>query len=169
MGGVRLGWCKSRTKPFHREFQGFASCLPTSSRPAPTPVVDHLRLSTAHRAADYRVLSPTGSPWTHPFAQTFPRPRSTPRRAKLARVPMRWFTQVCTKFVPNERRRVLRTFTGQEIATGRKVAIKKIKVGGFKDGLDMSAIREVKFLQELHHPNILEVRPVAASGIYEFT
>ena len=58
-----------------------------------------------------------------------------------------------------QRRRVLRTFTGQEIATGRKVAIKKIKVGGFKDGLDMSAIREVKFLQELHHPNILEVRP----------
>jgi len=56
-------------------------------------------------------------------------------------------------------------FTGQEIATGRKVAIKKIKVGGFKDGLDMSAIREVKFLQELHHPNILEVSAVAASAL----
>ena len=57
-------------------------------------------------------------------------------------------------------------FTGQEIATGRKVAIKKIKVGAFKDGLDMSAIREVKFLQELHHPNILEVSPVAASAFW---
>lgn len=57
-------------------------------------------------------------------------------------------------------------FTGQEIATGRKVAIKKIKVGGFKDGLDMSAIREVKFLQELHHPNILEVSPVAVSALW---
>ena len=55
---------------------------------------------------------------------------------------------------------------GQEIATGRKVAIKKIKVGTFKDGLDMSAIREVKFLQELHHPNILEVRPFAASVLW---
>jgi serine/threonine protein kinase len=39
-----------------------------------------------------------------------------------------------------------------------KVAIKKIKVGEMKDGLDMTALREVKFLQELHHPNIISVR-----------
>lgn len=37
------------------------------------------------------------------------------------------------------------------------VAIKKIKVGAMKDGLDMTALREVKFLQELHHPNIISV------------
>lgn len=37
------------------------------------------------------------------------------------------------------------------------VAIKKIKIGQFKDGLDMSAIREVKFLQELQHPNVVEL------------
>jgi serine/threonine protein kinase len=46
---------------------------------------------------------------------------------------------------------------GREIATGRKIAIKKIKVGLFKDGLDMSAIREVKYLRELHHQNVIEV------------
>jgi cyclin-dependent kinase 7 len=44
------------------------------------------------------------------------------------------------------------------VATGRKVAIKKIKVGQFKDGLDMSAIREVKYLRELKHQNVIEVR-----------
>jgi hypothetical protein len=33
----------------------------------------------------------------------------------------------------------------------------QIKVGQFKDGLDMSAIREVKFLRELKHPNVIEV------------
>jgi hypothetical protein len=48
--------------------------------------------------------------------------------------------------------------SGRELATGRKIAIKKIKVGQFKDGLDMSAVREVKYLRELHHPNIIEVR-----------
>src|SRR5258706_13377006 len=101
-GGVRM--VQGVHKAFHRQFQGFASCLPTSSRPAPTAVVDHLLLSTAHSAADHWVSLPTGSPWTHPFAQTFPRPRSTPRRAKSARVPMRWFTQVCTKFVPYGRK-----------------------------------------------------------------
>lgn len=47
---------------------------------------------------------------------------------------------------------------GREASTGRKVAIKKIKVGQFKDGLDMSAIREVKYLRELQHQNVIEVR-----------
>lgn len=46
---------------------------------------------------------------------------------------------------------------GKEVGTDRKVAIKKIKVGLFKDGLDMSAIREVKFLRELKHKNVIEV------------
>ena len=52
---------------------------------------------------------------------------------------------------------------GREASTGRKVAIKKIKVGQFKDGLDMSAVREVKYLRELKHQNIIEVRPVMVS------
>lgn len=46
---------------------------------------------------------------------------------------------------------------GREAGTNRKIAIKKIKVGQFKDGLDMSAIREVKFLRELKHKNVIEV------------
>lgn len=46
---------------------------------------------------------------------------------------------------------------GIQTSTGRMVAIKKIKMGQFKDGLDWTAIREVKYLQELHHPNIIEV------------
>lgn len=47
---------------------------------------------------------------------------------------------------------------GREADTGRQVAIKKIKVGQFKDGLDMSAIREVKYLRELEHQNVIAVR-----------
>jgi cyclin-dependent kinase 7 len=48
--------------------------------------------------------------------------------------------------------------TGTEVNTGRTVAIKKIKMGQFKDGLDLTAIREVKYLQELRHPNVIEVK-----------
>ena len=48
-------------------------------------------------------------------------------------------------------------YLAREKSTGRRVAIKKIKVGQFKDGLDMSAIREVKYLRELNHPNVIEV------------
>ncbi|CAO3592322.1 unnamed protein product [Absidia cylindrospora] len=48
-------------------------------------------------------------------------------------------------------------YRGRRIANGPMVAIKKIKMGQFKDGLDLTAIREVKYLQELRHPNIIEL------------
>ncbi|KAF8661274.1 hypothetical protein AX16_001375 [Volvariella volvacea WC 439] len=54
-------------------------------------------------------------------------------------------------------------YQGREASTGRKVAIKKIKVGQFKDGLDMSAIREVKYLRELKHQNVIELLDVFSS------
>ncbi|ODV78767.1 Pkinase-domain-containing protein [Suhomyces tanzawaensis NRRL Y-17324] len=48
-------------------------------------------------------------------------------------------------------------YLGTQISSNRKIAIKEIKTGMFKDGLDMSAIREVKYLQELKHPNVIEL------------
>lgn len=48
-------------------------------------------------------------------------------------------------------------YLGTQLSTSREVAIKEIKTEGFKDGLDMSAIREVKYLQELRHANIIEL------------
>ncbi|KAJ2722436.1 TFIIH complex serine/threonine-protein kinase subunit kin28 [Coemansia sp. Benny D115] len=48
-------------------------------------------------------------------------------------------------------------YQGQHIHTGRTVAIKKLKMGNMRSGLDMSAIREVKALQELRHPNVVEL------------
>ncbi|KAJ5232402.1 hypothetical protein N7468_005358 [Penicillium chermesinum] len=45
-----------------------------------------------------------------------------------------------------------------------KVAIKKIKVNAeYKDGLTMDAIREVKYLQELSHPNVIALHDVFSS------
>ena len=45
-----------------------------------------------------------------------------------------------------------------------KVAIKKIKVmQEYKDGISVSAIREIKFLQELSHPNIIAMHDVYSS------
>ena len=44
------------------------------------------------------------------------------------------------------------------------VAIKKIKVNTeYRDGLSMDAIREVKYLQELSHPNIIALQAVFSS------
>ena len=66
-----------------------------------------------------------------------------------------WYTEVRGFWsLPN----IALILPGREVSTGRQVAIKKIKVGQFKDGLDMSAIREVKYLRELKHQNVIEVR-----------
>lgn len=54
-------------------------------------------------------------------------------------------------------------YVGKQIQTNRRIAIKEIKTGLFKDGLDMSAIREVKYLQELRHPNVIELIDVFMS------
>lgn len=54
-------------------------------------------------------------------------------------------------------------YVGRQIQTDRKIATKELKTGLFKDGLDMSAIREVKYLMELQHPNVIELIDVFLS------
>ncbi|SCU96948.1 LAFA_0G08966g1_1 [Lachancea sp. 'fantastica'] len=48
-------------------------------------------------------------------------------------------------------------YVGTKQSDERRIAIKEIKTSGFKDGLDMSAIREVKYLQEMQHVNVIEL------------
>lgn len=44
--------------------------------------------------------------------------------------------------------------------TNRRVAIKRIKMSTQGYGLDISAIRELEFLRELHHPNVVDLQDV---------
>lgn len=55
-------------------------------------------------------------------------------------------------------------FLARNIKSGEKVAIKKIKVANSGDGMDISAIREVKVLQELRHPNVIRLVDCFSSG-----
>ncbi|KAJ1036643.1 hypothetical protein NDA13_000174 [Ustilago tritici] len=48
-------------------------------------------------------------------------------------------------------------FLARNVKTGQKVAIKKIKIVSNENGMDVTAIREVKFLKELSHPNVIKV------------
>ncbi|CCI41152.1 hypothetical protein ABG067_003966 [Albugo candida] len=45
-------------------------------------------------------------------------------------------------------------------STSRRVAIKQFKRGKFKDGVDFTALREVKLQAELKHPNVVELLDV---------
>lgn len=49
-------------------------------------------------------------------------------------------------------------YEGRDTQTGRRVALKKIKMTLHGAGLDISAIRELRYLYELRHPNVAEVR-----------
>uniref|UniRef100_A0A914EK33 Cyclin-dependent kinase 7 n=1 Tax=Acrobeloides nanus TaxID=290746 RepID=A0A914EK33_9BILA len=54
-------------------------------------------------------------------------------------------------------------YKAKDITTGDIVAIKKIKLGSrheTKDGVNRTALREIKLLQEIHHDNIITLRDV---------
>ena len=57
-------------------------------------------------------------------------------------------------------------FLARNVQTGTKVAIKKIKTAaaGTRDGIDITAMREFKFLKELRHPNVIALLDVFSSG-----
>lgn len=43
------------------------------------------------------------------------------------------------------------------LQTNRTLAIKKIRLGKYKEGVNVTALREIKLLKELHDPNIIEL------------
>ncbi|ULU10760.1 hypothetical protein L5515_000854 [Caenorhabditis briggsae] len=54
-------------------------------------------------------------------------------------------------------------YMAKDLETGEVVAIKKIKLGSreeAKDGINRTAIREIKLLKEIHHDNIITLRDV---------
>lgn len=60
-------------------------------------------------------------------------------------------------------------FLAKNLETGESVAIKKIKINagaaGGKDGLDPTALREVGFLREMKHQNVIALLDVFSSGL----
>ncbi|CAD6887472.1 unnamed protein product [Tilletia controversa] len=55
-------------------------------------------------------------------------------------------------------------FLARHVPSQERVAIKMIKVVSNADGMDMTALREVKFLKELKHPNVIRMLDVFSSG-----
>lgn len=43
------------------------------------------------------------------------------------------------------------------LQTGHTVAIKKIRLGKYKEGVNFTALREIKLLKEMKDPNIIEL------------
>lgn len=48
-------------------------------------------------------------------------------------------------------------FKALDTKTGQTVAIKKIRLGKYKEGVNFTALREIKLLKELKDPNIIEL------------
>lgn len=43
------------------------------------------------------------------------------------------------------------------LAVGSQIALKKIRMGNYKDGISFTAVREIKILQDLRHENVIGV------------
>ena len=48
-------------------------------------------------------------------------------------------------------------YRGVQKSSGRIVAMKKIRMANYKDGISFTALREIKTLQEIKHQNVVEV------------
>ncbi|KAI1103558.1 Pkinase-domain-containing protein [Jackrogersella minutella] len=53
-----------------------------------------------------------------------------------------------------------KVFKGLHVYTKRLVALKKIRMEGERDGFPVTAVREIKLLQSLKHPNIVSLQEV---------
>lgn len=53
-----------------------------------------------------------------------------------------------------------KVFKGLNVYTRKLVALKKIKMEGERDGFPVTAVREIKLLQSLRHPNIVNLQEV---------
>lgn len=110
------------------------------------------------------------SPLPRPQLQTPVKVRSGPRPGTLARrarpkpAPLRERTFVgCSNVQAYEVSVKLGQGTfgevkqGKQISTGRSVALKKVTIYDAKDGLPITALREIKLLKALKHPHIVPV------------
>lgn len=54
-------------------------------------------------------------------------------------------------------------FVGKDRQTGDIVALKRINTEQEENGFPITAIREVKILKALHHPNIVQLKEIVTS------
>lgn len=54
-------------------------------------------------------------------------------------------------------------FMGHDRKTNDKVALKKIRMDTEKEGFPITAIREIKILSQLSHPNVVNLREIVRS------
>jgi serine/threonine protein kinase len=48
-------------------------------------------------------------------------------------------------------------YRAKEVETGELVAVKQVKLQNEKEGFPITALREIRLLQQLRHPNIVEL------------
>ncbi|GJN14329.1 hypothetical protein PR202_gb01140 [Eleusine coracana subsp. coracana] len=56
-------------------------------------------------------------------------------------------------------------FMAKEMQTQEIVALKKIRMDNEREGFPITAIREIKILKKLHHPNVIQLKEIVTSPV----
>jgi hypothetical protein len=56
-----------------------------------------------------------------------------------------------------------RVYIGRDRATGERVALKKMRMETEREGFPITALREIKILSSIRHPNVVNLREIVRS------
>ena len=56
-----------------------------------------------------------------------------------------------------------RVYVGRDRATGERVALKKMRMETEREGFPITALREIKILSSIRHPNVVNLREIVRS------
>ncbi|WFD44746.1 [pyruvate dehydrogenase (acetyl-transferring)] kinase [Malassezia psittaci] len=167
---------RPRPAPYHLDD-------PQESRPAPAAYTETRavrsrpsteRLSSQKESTSSSIADHPAKPTTRPELQLPVKVRQGPRPGTLARqqrkrpAPLAQRTfQGCSPLDAYQVTVKLGQGTfgevkqAKQIATGRDVALKRVTIHDVKDGMPITALREIKLLKTLHHPYIVPVIDMA--------
>lgn len=134
---------------------------PTSTKPPlnanPTPTQGN---HDSRSSAQIRTTGRTSLTWQANHKSALPTPREVrPRRTlptELAQSDSVWYRKPGNESVVGSGT-YGKVFKAVHVYTRQIVALKKIRMEGERDGFPVTAVREVKLLQSLHHENVVEL------------
>ncbi|GAA5960624.1 hypothetical protein JCM3765_005880 [Sporobolomyces pararoseus] len=141
---------------------------PLTPAPAPAPVPAPLVRDSAPRVENGEslpasnlpdpLITLSAAPSEANSAAPTPRPEPEPEATKVAQP-----TEFYERIVQVGEGTYGKVYKARNVETGELVALKRIRMEAEKDGFPITAVREIKLLQNLRHPNVVDLSEMLVS------